>query len=114
MGNMQTALSQMYALGQANRDHGGWLGAFLDMQMPFTALGSDFARGKLLTTVDLSVQYLVMPKEGHWVEGRARVIRCSSEFIWMTGFVMMPHLARYSVAVLDEFVQYRAGLCPPD
>jgi hypothetical protein len=72
-------------LQQAKWHHGGWLGAFLDMQMLFTASTSGCAGDEFLTTVNLSVEYLAPVREGDWIEGRAHLIGFTSELISMKG-----------------------------
>ena len=70
-----------------NSCHGGWLSAFLDMQMPLIAIRDHDIRGRFLLTVSLSLDYLAPAPIGAWVEGSATVLRCTKSLVFIQGLV---------------------------
>lgn len=67
--------------------HGGWLGAFLDMQMPLVAILENDIRDRFLLTVSLSLDFLAPATVGAWVEGRATVLRTTKSLVFIQGLV---------------------------
>jgi uncharacterized protein (TIGR00369 family) len=70
-----------------NSCHGGWLSAFLDMQMPLIAIRDHDIRNCFLLTVSLSLDYLAPAPIGAWVEGSATVLRCTKSLVFIQGLV---------------------------
>ena len=70
-----------------NSCHGGWLSAFLDMQMPIIAIRDHDLRGRFLLTVSLSLDYLAPAPIGAWIEGGATVLRCTKSLVFIQGLV---------------------------
>lgn len=70
-----------------NSCHGGWLSAFLDMQMPLIAIRDHDIRNCFLLTVSLSLDYLAPAPIGAWVEGSATVLRCTRSLVFIQGLV---------------------------
>ena len=70
-----------------NSCHGGWLSAFLDMQMPLIAIRDHDLRGRFLLTVSLSLDYLAPAPIGAWIEGSATVLRCTKSLVFIQGLV---------------------------
>ena len=70
-----------------NSCHGGWLSAFLDMQMPLIAIRDHDIRDRFLLTVSLSLDYLSPVPIGAWVEGSATVLRCTKSLVFIQGSV---------------------------
>lgn len=70
-----------------NSCHGGWLSAFLDMQMPLIAIRDHDIRDRFLLTVSLSLDYLAPAPIGAWVEGSATVLRCTKSLVFIQGLV---------------------------
>ena len=70
-----------------NSCHGGWLSAFLDMQMPIIAIRDHDLRGRFLLTISLSLDYLAPAPIGAWVEGSATVLRCTKSLVFIQGLV---------------------------
>jgi acyl-coenzyme A thioesterase PaaI-like protein len=65
--------------------HGGWLGTFLDMQMPMIALRESGIRDCFLVTITLSLDYLAPVRVGAWVEGSASVLRRTGSLVFIQG-----------------------------
>jgi acyl-coenzyme A thioesterase PaaI-like protein len=70
-----------------NSCHGGWLSAFLNMQMPLIAIRDHDIRDCFLLTVSLSLDYLASAPIGAWVEGSATVLRCTKSLVFIQGLV---------------------------
>jgi acyl-coenzyme A thioesterase PaaI-like protein len=70
-----------------NSCHGGWLSAFLNMQMPLIAIRDHDIRDCFLLTVSLSLDYLASAPIGAWVEGSATVLRCTKSLVFIQGSV---------------------------
>jgi uncharacterized protein (TIGR00369 family) len=67
--------------------HGGWLAAFIDMQMPFAALQREKIANAFLLTVSLSLDYLGSARIGDWVEGTASVLSHTGSLVFVQGLV---------------------------
>jgi acyl-coenzyme A thioesterase PaaI-like protein len=65
--------------------HGGWLSAFLDMQMSATAIHEGGLDGRFLMTVSLSLDFLAAGPENAWIEGQATVLRRSNSLVFIQG-----------------------------
>jgi acyl-coenzyme A thioesterase PaaI-like protein len=67
--------------------HGGWLGTFLYMQMPISALHARGITDRFLVTVSLSLDFLAAAEVGSWIEGQATVLRHSNNLVFIQGGV---------------------------
>jgi uncharacterized protein (TIGR00369 family) len=68
--------------------HGGWLAAFIDMQMPYAAVRNEKLRDTFLLTICLSLDYLAPATVGDWIEGTASVLRRTGSLVFAQGLVM--------------------------
>ncbi|MBR0986155.1 MULTISPECIES: PaaI family thioesterase [Bradyrhizobium] len=68
--------------------HGGWLGSFLDMQMPLKAMREEGLESQFLLTVSLSMDFLAPGAMGSWVEGQATVLRRSKSLFFIQGLAV--------------------------
>ncbi|MCJ9699630.1 PaaI family thioesterase [Bradyrhizobium sp. SHOUNA76] len=68
--------------------HGGWLGTFLDMQMPLTAMREGGLESQFLLTVSLSMDFLASGAKGSWVEGQATVLKRSKTLFFIQGLAV--------------------------
>ena len=68
--------------------HGGWLGTFLDMQMPLKAMREGGLESQFLLTVSLSMDFLASGAKGSWIEGQATVLKRSKTLFFIQGLAM--------------------------
>jgi len=68
--------------------HGGWLGTFLDMQMPLKAMREGGLEGRFLLTVSLSLDFLAAGQLGSWIEGQATILRRAKSLVFIQGLAV--------------------------
>ena len=68
--------------------HGGMLASFCDMLLPVSAHRVNRQVGhRFLPTINLQIDYLAPAQVGHWVEGRAEVLRVTRSLVFAQGLV---------------------------
>jgi uncharacterized protein (TIGR00369 family) len=67
--------------------HGGMLATFSDILLACSAMYQPQARGRILPTISLQLDYLTAAPLGAWVEGRAEILRTTRSMIFSQGLV---------------------------
>lgn len=82
--------------------HGGMLATFADILLACGAMYRADARGRLLPTISLQMDFLAAAPLGAWVEGRTEILRTTRSMIFSQGCITVDGSAAVRISCVSK------------